>query len=442
MDSAEPVSLGGAGGSAALAGAGPPVLLIGTDHRCSPVELREKVAFAAEEAADTLVHLLARAEIAEASLLSTCNRTEVYVAPRHEEAAFQTVLELVFRARAPEVEAEGRLYVKRHEHAAQHLLAVACGLESMVLGEPEILGQVKQAASIAETVGASGTTLARLLKASLAAGRRARAETAIGAGAVSLGYAVVELARNIFQRLEDRSVLVLGAGEMGRAVARSLAERGAANLAVANRSRPRLDGFLAEFPQARAVPFDDRLAAVAEADLVVVSTRAPEPILTRADLAQAIRRRPGRPLLVVDLGVPRNVDPEARRVENLFLQGLDSLEGLIQLNLRRRREQVPKVQEIVAEELARFLHWHRSLEVEPLIGRLQKQAEAIRRQELAGALPRLPTEYHDEVERLTRSLVRKILHHPSTRLRAADGLERLPRLDLLRELFQLDEEER
>src|SRR5215470_5283835 len=180
---------------------GPPLLLVGTDFRCAPLELRERVSYKAEEGEELLVHLLARPAVAEAFLLSTCNRTEILLQPRDEDEAYRTALELVFLKRVPDLEKPGRLYVKRNGEAARHLLAVASGLESMVLGEPEILGQVRQAATIAETVGAEGPVLRRLLRSALAAGGRARQETALAAGAVSLGYATVELARNIFSSL-------------------------------------------------------------------------------------------------------------------------------------------------------------------------------------------------------------------------------------------------
>lgn len=416
----------------------PPLLLVGTDFRCSPLELRERVAYGREEAEKALVHLLARPEVAEAVLLSTCNRTEIYLQPRDEDGAYRAALEMVFLAREPELERPGRLYVKRSGEAARHLLAVASGLESMVLGEPEILGQIKAAAALAEAVGAEGPVLKRLLRSAGAAGSRARQETGISAGAVSLGYATVELARNIFSGLENCRVLLIGAGEIARSVARPLVERGAREMRVANRSAERARQFQAEFPAAAAVPFDDRLAAVQEADLVVVSTGADEPVLTRRDLAAAMRKRRTRPLLLVDLGVPRNVEPAAGRVENVFLHAIDSLDHLIQRNLKRRKEEVPRVEEIVEQELGHFSSWFRGLEAEPLIARLQKQAERIRQRELAAALPRFPADTHEELERLTRSLVRKILHHPSNRLRARDGAGDLSRLDLVRELFHLD----
>jgi glutamyl-tRNA reductase len=379
--------------------------------------------------------------VGEAMLLSTCNRTEVLLQPRDEEEAYRAALELVFLGRVPDLERPGMLYVKRHGDAARHLLAVASGLESMVLGEPEILGQVKQAAALAEAVGAAGPVLRRLARSALTAGRRARQETAIAAGAVSLGYAVVELARNIFRDLADCRVLLIGAGEISRGVARSLTERGVGELRVANRSPERARQFQEEFPRAVLVPFADRLAALAGVDLVVASTGADEPVITRRQLAETRIARRERPLLVVDLGVPRNVEPAAGRIENVFLHSLDSLDHLVQRNLKRRKEEVPRVEEILDQEIALLNGWFRGMQAEPLIALLQKQAERIRQQELAQALPHFPAECHPQLERLTRSLVRKILHHPSSRLRGRDGAEHLPRLELVRELFRLDEPE-
>jgi glutamyl-tRNA reductase len=418
----------------------PPLLLVGTDFRCSPLELRERVAYGAKEAEELLVHLLARPAVGEAMLLATCNRTEVYLQPRDDEEGYRDALDLVFLRRAPDLARPGCLYVLRNGEAARHLLAVASGLESMVLGEPEILGQVKQAAALAEAVGSGGPVLRQLWKSALAAGRRARQETSIAGGAVSLGYATVELARNIFSVLGECRALMVGAGETARLAATALVEKGVGELKVANRSPERARSFCEAFATAGVVPWEERAAALASADLVVVSTGAEEPVLTRAHLKEAMEQRPTRPLLVVDLGVPRQVEPGAARLGNLFLHPVDSLEHLIQRNLKRRKEEVPRVEEILDQELAHFRAWYRRLEAEPLVARMQKQAERIRREELAAALPGFPAETHAELERLTRSLVRKILHHPSTRLRGKGGEEDLSRLDLVRELFRLDEE--
>ena len=418
----------------------PSLLLVGTDFRCSPIEIRERVAVQGEETEHALVHLLARPGIGEAYLLSTCNRTEVYVQPRDEDEAYRSVLDLIFLTRAPELEKPGRLYVKRDSEAARHLLGVASGLESMVLGEPEILGQIKQSAALAETVGASGPVLRRLLRSALSAGARSRQETAISMGAVSLGYAIVELARNIFSDLEKCSVLLIGAGEIARSVARPLVERGARELVVANRSAERARQFKEEIPQAEIISFDQRLEAVRSADVVVVTTGADEPVLTRKQLQQVMKGRPPRPLLIVDLGVPRNVEPAAAKINNLFLHALDALEHIIQRNLKKRKEEIPHVEEIVEQEIEHFRHSFRSLGAEPVVASLQKQAERIRQDELAAVLSRFPAETHEDLERLTRSLVRKILHHPSARLRSKNGSEDLSHLEFVRELFHLDDD--
>lgn len=424
----------------------PPLLLIGTDFRCSPLELREKVAYGGRDSEDLLVHLLARPGIAEAFLLSTCNRTEIYVQPRDptsDEEAYRAALELTFLRRVQEMEKPGRLYVKRNAEAARHLLGVASGLESMVLGEPEILGQIKQQSALAETVGASGPVIRRLLRSAGSAGARSRQETAISSGAVSFGYAVVELARNIFSGMENCRVLLIGAGEIARSVARPLVERGARELRVANRSAERMRQLQEEIPQAQLLSFDERLAAVREAEVVVVSTGAEEPVFTRRQLKEAMKARSTSPLLVVDLGVPRNVEPSAGRIENLFLHTIDSLENLIQRNLKRRKEEVPRVQEIIEEELDQFRAWFRNLEAEPVVAQIQRQAERIRQQEVEAVLSRFPAETHGDLERLTRSLVRKILHNPSAHLRGqGEGSPKrdLSRLHLVRELFHLDED--
>ncbi len=420
---------------------GPPLLLVGTDYRLAPLELRERVSLSPRETEELLVALLARPSIGEAFALSTCNRTEVYLSPRDpgdEETAYRELLDLLFLARAPELGQPGRLYVQRNREAAHHLLSVASGLESMVLGEPEILGQVKQAAGLAEQVGSGGPVMQHLLRAAIDAGGRARRETGIASGAVSLGYATVELAKNIFSDLVQCRILMLGAGETAKLVARNLLERGAKKLTVANRTAARLDELRRELPTIETLPFDERVAALSGADLIVVATGADEPVLTRGDLAAAMEARGSRPLLVVDLGVPRNVDPGAAKIGNLFLHTIDSLQNLIERNLKRRREEVPKVEEMLGRELDRFFAWYKSLDAEPIVAELQRQAEEIRRRELNTAYARFPAETHADLDRLTRSLVRKILHHPSARLRNAEGENSVARLAIARDLFRLD----
>ncbi len=422
----------------------PEIILIGVDHHSAPLEVREKVAYNAVEAVDLLHQLVATPEIAEACLLSTCNRTELYLRAALDAApdprAYRTGFALGFLRRAPEIEDEGRFYVKRNREAARHLFQVASGLESMVLGEPEILGQVKQAANLAEQAGTLGKVLQRLLRTAIAASGRARQETAIAAGSVSFGYAVVDLARNIFQRLETCTVLLIGAGETSRLVARNLLERGVSKLLLTNRSPDRAAEFCQLFPTVRVIPFAERQQALGESDVIVASTAASEPVLDRTMLANAMAGRRARPLLVVDLGVPRNIDPRVGELANLFLQDIDSLEDLIARNLKRRREEIPCVQEILDHELELFAAWCRTLAAAPLVAELQRQAEQIRQQALLEARHRFPAETHEDLEQLTRALVRKLLHHPSLHLRQGEQFD-AKTLDLVRQLFQLPKDE-
>jgi glutamyl-tRNA reductase len=419
---------------------GDALLLVGVDHHGADLALRERVTYANDAAEDILVQLLTRPEIAEAALLSTCNRTELYLRWNDEKAALQTALATVFAPRAPELVDEGRYFVCHGQEAVRHLLAVASGTESMVLGEPEILGQVRQAGSLASSTGTTGAFLDHLFRSAALTGRRVRSETAIGAGAVSLGSAVVELAANIFNGLDGRRALLLGAGDTARLMAHALTDRGLGNVIVTNRTEDRLNTFVESIPGLQPAPWTERLRLCAESDLVAVATGAPEPILRRMELASVMRRRQGRPLLVADLAVPRNVDPTAAGLDNLFLHPVDSLQGLIQQNLEQRRREVGRVQEIVDEEVTRFTHWYHSLDAEPIVAALQKRAERIRQRELQNALARFPDETHEDLERLTRALVRKILHHPSTTLRSRGEDSDLAELDMARRLFRLGED--
>jgi glutamyl-tRNA reductase len=418
---------------------GTALLAIGLDHRSAPLELRERVAYSSPETESLLLRLMTRPEVAEAYVLSTCNRTEVYLRPHEQQGAFRAAMELAFSTRAPEVESEGRFWVLRDGDAARHLLAVAAGLESMVLGEPEILGQVRRAGELADATGSLGLVLRRLLRAAVHTGRRARAETEIGEGAVSLGYAVVELARQIFAGLDGRSCLVLGGGETALLAARALAERGVRDLRFAVRDAARAAGLLEELPEAAITGFAERYTTLADCDLLVAATASDEVVVEAAELRAVMRRRRSRPLLIVDLGVPRNVASRTGRLENVFLHDLDSLQHLIERNLERRRQHVPRVESLVGEELQRWIAWSRGQGAEPLIAELQRRAERIRREEVEAATPAFPPELHPELERLTRALVRKILHHPSARLRAGTGDRSLAHLELARDLFQLGE---
>lgn len=419
---------------------GTTLLVVGVDFHSADLSLREQVAVGADETESFLLEIMARPDISEALLLSTCNRTEVYLTARERHPAFRTALELLAR-RAPAVTEEGHFFVLHDREAARRLLSIAAGLESMVLGEPEIQGQLRSAGTLADRVGSTGEVLKHLIRHATTCGKRARSETAIGQGAISLGYAALDLSRQIFGRLDEGSLLLVGAGETAELVARALGDRGDREIRFVNRSDERAASFVGRFPGARRLRWSELDNALLESDTVVTTTSAPEPILTRRELSAAMERRRGRSLLLVDLGVPRNVDPEAADLDNLFLHDLDSLQSLVERNLERRRQEVPAVETIVAEELRRFTDAYRRREAEPLVASLQRRAEEIRRREVKAVRDHFPEELHEQLDVMTRALVRKILHHPSHQLRRGSEDHKRAHLELVRELFQLDDDE-
>jgi len=409
--------------------------LLGVSHRTDGVERRECLAF---EPADARAALEGRGpELPEALILSTCNRVELYAFgadPARNEARLR---ELVRETRGldpgetPKV-AHGR-------EAVRHLLRVAAGLDSMVLGEMQIQGQVKDAWELARAAGSCGPGLDRLLATAIHAGKRARAETAIGTGAVSVASAAVTLAIRIFGELEGRRVLVIGAGETGRLAARHFAERHPEALRVANRS-PERAARLADEVAGRPVAWGELRAALQETDVAVSATSAREPVITASMVAEAMAGRRNRPLVLIDLAVPRDVDPLAAEGENVFLYPIDALRGVVDRSLERRREEVPRVEAIVEQEADRFQEWLRGRDATPVVRELREHFERVRAAELERSLKHFPEGERQRVERLTRALVNKLLHLPTTRLKDLDpdSGEGEERLRAARELFALD----
>jgi glutamyl-tRNA reductase len=346
----------------------------------------------------------------------------------------------VGRAKGKDLLAPGpERYATDDDAAARHLLRVASGLESMVLGEAEILGQVKDALALAASEGTLGSVLDRLATTAIRAGKRARTETDIGAGTVSVASAAVALAGKVFSDLGGREVLVIGAGDTARLAGQHFSLRRPRALRIANRTLARAEALAQAFGGA-ALPLGELPAALVRCDVIVCATSAPRPLLSGDDVREALRGRRGRPLLVLDLGVPRNVEPEVADLEGVFLHTVDAVRGHVDENLGRRRRAVPRVEAIVEEELLSFLDWVRTLEVTPTLRALRERFEAVRAEEVGRHLGRFSKEDAQRVESLTRSLVNRLLHTPTARLKALDveaGQDRR-RLDALREIFDLE----
>jgi len=425
------------------------ILCLGLNHTTAPLEIREKLSFAPSALQAALarfgpMHCNERPQgIAEAAILSTCNRLEVYALVRDLDEAIDTVIALLSEANDVPVAAfRDYLYIHVDDDAARHLMRVAAGLDSLVVGEPQILGQVTDAYKAAMAHGASGTVLSALFRAAIHAGKRARTETTISTNAASISSIAVQLASHVFGDLAECEVLVLGAGEMGELAVRALMERGARGLLVANRTYDRAVTLARQW-EGEAMTFERLGEGLARSDIVISATDAPHTILHSPDVMDAMKARQDRPLFVIDIAVPRDVDTDVGELPGVHLYNIDDLQAMVENNMAERRAEVPHVEDIVSEELGSFVDWLASLEVVPTINELRSRAEDIRNAECERALNRLgdlSDKEREVVEKLTTRLVNKLLHDPITHLKveAANG-NGVVYTQATRYLFGLDE---
>jgi glutamyl-tRNA reductase len=418
------------------------VVVIGLNHRSTPLDLLERMTIGDAGLQKALHDVVSRADVSEAVVLSTCNRTEVYAVAERFHAAYQDIRDFLSEVAflAPE-DFSDHLYVHYDAAAVAHLFAVASGLDSAVLGESEILGQVRTAWERARQEAAAGPALNLLFRHALEVGKRVRTETAIARSITSVSQAAVAMAAERLGGLAERRVLVLGAGEMGEAMALGLAKAGVADLALSNRTWERAVE-LADRLGGRAVRLLDVPDALADADVLLSSTGAAAPILQVEDVRGILDRRAGRPLLIVDIAVPRDVDPAVGHLPGVTLLDMDDLRAFADAGTEARRREIGAVQEILDEELERYLGATSAREVAPMIVSLRDRAEEVRRAELdrfRRRLEGLDEVQMDAVEGLTRGIIGKLLHEPSIALKEAAGSPRGDRLVAsLRELFALD----
>jgi len=422
------------------------VVLVGTSHRRAPVELRELVAFGAKRSGEIAMRLAAGGE---AVALSTCNRTELYLAAEDPDDARERALaELVSLSGLSASELEPSLYVMVDEAAALHLFRVAAGLDSMIRGEGQILGQVRSAYEAAQEADAAGPTLHRLFRHALRTGKRVRTETSVAENPASIALAAVELVERVFGELDGTRILLLGAGKMGEQTAIGLMARGARDVIVANRS-PERAARLAKRFSARPVGLDRLEEELVAADVVVASTSAAGYVLTPEQVGRALRGRQGRPIFFVDIAVPRDIDPEVNRLDGCYLYDVDDLDRVVERGSDDRAVETARAEAIVAEEGDAFRAWRLSRDVVPAIASLRALAETIRRDELARAEARLGNLSESErraVESMTTRIVEKLLHLPTVRLKeaaaAANGTaDGVLYADAVRHLFGLREDE-
>ena len=428
------------------------LLLVGISHKTAPIELRERVDFQARGLEFALRALAARkpGNAGEIAVLSTCNRAELYTACEDVAAAKAELVSFV--GAFHDVDAATitpHIYDVTDLDAARHLFRVAAGLDSLVVGEPQILGQVKEAHSAARQADTAGPLLNRLFHACFAVGKRVRTETNLGSGAVSISYAAVNLAKKIFGSLEGRSVVVLGAGEMGKLTAQHMKSQGVRQVTIVSRTIAHAARTAETIGGAIAARWEDMDAALSAADIVITATGAPMPILTKARVESVMRPRRGRPLFIIDIAVPRDVEPEAGEIEQVFLYNIDDLQASVRENLARRANEVARAEAIVDEELEKFATWLRSRGVIPTVVALRQSFEAIRRAEidrLDFKLSSLPADVRDEararVDEITHLLVEKLLLTPTEQLKLVSDPETASMYaEAVTRVFALDEGE-
>jgi glutamyl-tRNA reductase len=420
------------------------IILVGMNHQSAPVEIRERLAISCEENKEAVQEISKLMEVDEALYLSTCNRVEVLARVNHAEGAVERLKEFIFsHGNLSLTELEHCTYVRRDEDAVRHLFRVASGLDSLVMGEPQILGQVKDAYRQCVEHNACGIILNRLLHHAFRTAKRVRTETGIANNAVSVSFAAVELAKKIFGSLKGKKTLLIGAGEMSELSARHLVNQGVQRIVVANRSSDHAVRLAEEF---HGIPagLEDLEEKLKEADIVISSTGAPGYVITRDMAAAALHRRRNRLVLMVDIAVPRDIDPAVGHIDNVYLYNIDDLQGVVDENMQGRLKEARKAEDLISEEVAKFIAWHDTLEAVPTIRALKSKLEEIVKGELERAPPwvkNLDEENRKEIETLLSSALNKVLHDPIIGLKEETRDNGgAPYIAAMRRLFKLDED--
>jgi glutamyl-tRNA reductase len=418
------------------------LVVLGLNHKTAPVDIRECFAFSEEQVKKTLARWRKYPEIAECVILSTCNRTEVYAMVENTAEALPLMRDSLAKLAGSPIAVSDHLFYLTDEACIRHLFRVAASLESLVVGEGQILSQVKKAYRLAKDAAMTGAVLNTLFNRTIAVGKAVRSRTRIAYSAVSVSYAAVQLAKQVLGSLSQANVLVLGAGEMSELTAKHLVENGVRTVFVSNRRFERAVQ-LAEKFHGVAVPFENFLQSAQDADIVITSTGAPHYIVTALEVAHLMNKRRGKPIMFIDIAVPRDVEPEVEALAGVSLYNIDSLESVVESNLRSREQEAKLAEAIIETELAELLEKFRYLSFRPTLVRLSDKAETIRQRELKRALGKLPNSTPEQqrvVENMSRMLVRKLLRDPIIRIHEAAAVGReQPYLDAVTTLFKLDE---
>lgn len=422
------------------------LIAFGINHKTAPVDIREKVAFAPEKIERALHECVNNGEVSEAAIISTCNRTELYTSINESDAGkieFNSLLDWFCQYhKLDRKDVEPYIYLHSNNDAVQHILRVASGLDSLVLGEPQILGQIKDAYNTANQAGTIGRQLNRLFQHTFSVAKQVRTDTAIGANPVSVAFAAVSLSKRIFADLSKHTALLIGAGETTELVAQHLANQGVNKMIVANRTVERAQ-ILANKFDAEAIALSDMPERLVEADIIIASTASQLPILGKGAVERALKQRKHRPMFMVDIAVPRDIEPEVGELDDVYLYTVDDLHEVIEEGRQSREEAAVQAEEIIVNQVDHFMGWLRSLKGVDTIRAFREQAEQKRDEQLAAAQKQLAAGKDPEqvMNDLARTLTNKLIHEPSAQLNLAAYSGRKEILDTARELFNIEPEE-
>lgn len=417
------------------------LVVLGLNHKTAPVEVRERFALIEDKVRVGLRHIDEYEEMSEAAILSTCNRSEMYVVVEDAQEALPRLREFFYDLAGNEEDVESYLFYHVDEDCIAHLFRVAASLDSLVIGEGQILSQVKKAYAIAREAGTTSTVLNTLFHRAIAAGKRVRTETRIAYSAVSVSYAAVELAKTIYADLAQCNVLLLGAGQMGELTARYLMDCGVRRVSVGNRRIERAQE-LAEKFHGEAVPFEHAVKSAVDVDIVITSTGAPHYVVRAWDTAQLMTKRKGRPIVFIDIAVPRDVEPEVAEIPGVRLYNIDDLEAVVDSNIKVREQEAALAEKIVGEEVEALVNKFQYLSFRPVMALLADKADRMRRREVKRAMAKLPDitpEQRKIIENMSRMIVRKLLREPMIKINSAAGTgSEQYYVDAMSNLFKLD----
>lgn len=417
------------------------VIAVAVNHHTAPIEIREALYLQEHEIRNFIKDL--QNEIAhESCIISTCNRTEIYCVPKDHSITYKEIQKFLLQRKNVEKISESNFRNYFSCGAVNHLFHIAAGIDSLVIGDQQILGQVKDAFTIANEENSIGTYLQKVFQSALKVGKRVKTETELFEGPTSISAAAVQLAGKIFSDLRKKKVLVIGAGDTSRLTLQNLIQKNATDITITNRTQAKAVALANEF-KAKVISFIDFKEYLHEFDIVISATSSPEPLVSKSDILKVMSKRKNQLLCILDIAIPRDFDPSIREIENVFYSDIDALQSIVNQNIERRHLNIPKIKKIIMEELVELFSWYNSLQISPIIKELREQFEQIRKQEFDYFKNKFNPEQQENLEILTKRIINKLLHNPTVYLRkTADSIDTQGdlnlRLTIIKEIFNIN----